>query len=441
MDIFLIDEELRHFGKEKWYNLKKPFPEISKVYPKFYKSIWRMILCWAIFLVPVCLYFILQLYNHSFEDFSAIISCLLMFYSLFVIMKTFFQIRWYKVEKKLFYEKVNEWEKDPDSVNSEFYEACKKIGVNDLSSPENVAQIVEFARKNGSECTEDEIKQSFLYGEKKEEQEKERTYKNELEKYAELVGHEKTRAMLNGLIQEKENEIRELRNMQDKCLDAATNLYGSLRQKESDWAIRGGIADAIAGPAAGVMVARDVQDKNKLVKEHNEDFARTTMSLANISLHKIYSEISDREEKIRDYEEDLRKLNELIIEKIPEQELLDRLSLSVKDEEVTKTGAMKFDVLCKEKDRTTIKNKEGKYFYGRVDGSIRINLMSSNGEKLGEAIAVLPLHGLYACEYIHAISCDVKCVKSVKKFEFEPYHLWAVEDPTWGRRWLTFDAP
>lgn len=50
----------------------------------------------------------------------------------------------------------------------------------------------------------------------------------------------------------------------------AQAIMSASQQKEHDWAIHGGIASGIAGPAAGLAAAADIQAKNAQIRAQNE---------------------------------------------------------------------------------------------------------------------------------------------------------------------------
>ena len=55
----------------------------------------------------------------------------------------------------------------------------------------------------------------------------------------------------------------------------ANSLYSMSAGREKDWAIHGGIADAIAGPAAGIAIAADIQQKNAQTRAANTQLAQS----------------------------------------------------------------------------------------------------------------------------------------------------------------------
>ena len=91
-----------------------------------------------------------------------------------------------------------------------------------------------------------------INSEKNEEQKK----YNELIKYANYSGREKRIAMLADMQKKYAEAAKTLR-------DGASAVWSAsqLKEKEGDWAIMGGIASAIVGPAAGMATALDSQAK------------------------------------------------------------------------------------------------------------------------------------------------------------------------------------
>jgi hypothetical protein len=122
-----------------------------------------------------------------------------------------------------------------------------------------------------------------------------------------LHGLEKKRAMLK-------NEIAAL---QQRKAQALAELSGASKpvtaqwQKEKSWAAWGGIADAIAGPAAGVMTALQVQQDNQRIREQNIAMLEAASYLEGVrrkQAESIQKRVDHLVEEIRKLEDILDKL-------------------------------------------------------------------------------------------------------------------------------------
>lgn len=56
-------------------------------------------------------------------------------------------------------------------------------------------------------------------------------------------------------------------------------IYASQQQRESSWAIMGGIAEGIAGPSAGIIAASQTIANNRKVQEHNAAMRKASMDI------------------------------------------------------------------------------------------------------------------------------------------------------------------
>ena len=56
-------------------------------------------------------------------------------------------------------------------------------------------------------------------------------------------------------------------------------IYASQQQKESSWAVMGGIAEGIAGPGAGIIAASQTIANNRKIQEHNAAIRKASMDI------------------------------------------------------------------------------------------------------------------------------------------------------------------
>lgn len=90
----------------------------------------------------------------------------------------------------------------------------------------------------------------------------ERSEYNELNKYSGLNGRDKRIAILSA---ERADALERAKTLRA----GAQAIMSASQQKEHDWAIHGGIASGIAGPAAGLAAAADIQAKNAQIRAQN----------------------------------------------------------------------------------------------------------------------------------------------------------------------------
>lgn len=106
----------------------------------------------------------------------------------------------------------------------------------------------------------------------------EETFINRSSKLFHLYGRDKRTQMLTNLIQDYDDKIQGLKDG-EKALIQLGMIYADQQQKESDWAIVGGIAEGIAGPAAGLAAAANTMASNTKIREHNAAMRRASMDI------------------------------------------------------------------------------------------------------------------------------------------------------------------
>lgn len=164
-------------------------------------------------------------------------------------------------------------------TNQEFYLKCREEGITDLKTNTDKARICLIAENNGIMADKEECVKMFKLGidefrqQKKSEKEQakqadiEEQRKKEMEQISEainiseLFGREKPiyfcRKEINKLqssIDENNKQINAIKNRTSSSVSAA-------KVKEQNWTVRGGIAQGLAGPAAGVATALETQQK------------------------------------------------------------------------------------------------------------------------------------------------------------------------------------
>ena len=104
--------------------------------------------------------------------------------------------------------------------------------------------------------------------------------------------------------------------------------YKPILQKEKDWAVHGGIANGIAGPAAGAVTAAKIMKDNEGIRANNAQMMHTAF-LANQT---NYSAQARCRKDIDEYEAELKALPEkVILDNVSCAELLPAFQISVVD--------------------------------------------------------------------------------------------------------------
>ena len=108
--------------------------------------------------------------------------------------------------------------------------------------------------------------------------EPEKTFIQRASELAVLSGSNKRVKMLNNLDSDYFSEIVRKING-EQALRQLGMIYAGQQQKESSWAIVGGIAEGIAGPAAGIMAAANTMENNRKIQAYNASVRKASMDI------------------------------------------------------------------------------------------------------------------------------------------------------------------
>lgn len=120
-----------------------------------------------------------------------------------------------------------------------------------------------------------------------------------------LSGCDKRVKMLTNLLGDYDDKIKAMRDGEE-ALKQLGMIYASQQKKETSWAVMGGIAEGIAGPAAGVMAASNTIANNRRIQQYNESVRKASMDI----MSGIPSVAGDRYKLEEEREKINQKLNE-----------------------------------------------------------------------------------------------------------------------------------
>ena len=310
-----------------------------------------------------------------------------------------------------------------------FYKACVENGITECVGEKAIQKASLIAKQKNIKFTDvtalfNESKALIERSEQKKQDDELEKQKNsekkllsEMTRFASYTGREKRIAML-----EWEKHTVAL-SCKAGSSDAILSLYGATQRKELDWATPGGIASGLAGPAAGLAVAMDVQAKNAEIRAQNAAM-RNALAPA---LAKAMS--NDAEERMR-----VERLQKQIDEKIQAaqtklvaddsaESCFDRLSFKNTAVDVSKTGT------CFVKTEAVLKNSFCIFddVNSVVDGTVIARILDGQQE-IGRAELVLPTPGIST--YTSKLQgCCLFCGKPGAQYtvSFEAGNLWAME--------------
>lgn len=275
-----------------------------------------------------------------------------------------------------------------------FYEECVAAGIKDLRAIKNHKRAELIAEK--LELKGIDVEKYYNKGKEykneladdiKKEQENEildelrKEEKNKydiLTKYANLQGNSKTIAILTEQLKEVADRLSALSNFEQNASDL-------MLEKEKDWAIHGGIASGLAGGAAGVATALNIQAENAEIRSRNDEkkkmisaaapYMKSRAKNASSSYYSILSKIE--KEKIK------------LIGEITSKDVLSHLTFTSQEITVSKTGTITVKVIARMNKKMTIYDDVP----AKVDGTVVAKIMNNNKE-VGNAFMVLPLYGV-----------------------------------------------
>lgn len=268
------------------------------------------------------------------------------------------------------------------------------------------ASIEQFKIKKEAE------KEAELKAKIKKEKELEETLKKELEKYAELIGNKRIT-----ILKEKYSVVKK-KYVGIKDFVTHPERYADIH-KERDWAVQGGIANAIAGPVAGAMVASDTARKNAEIRERNAHAYKQMNDLA-VKNFDRYFEVS---RDFRTIEEALESTQTKLFDiEMNQKELFEKLEIEITNLGVTISGACKLSVCIEQTKSIRLFDEVDAV----VDGTISAELFQ-NDKLIGKALLVLPIDGTQKLCIVEGICTEKFDQKIPVTVKYKPYHLWAME--------------
>lgn len=331
------------------------------------------------------------------------------------------------------------------------FKQARDAGIPNLDSKANISRLLLYAKNNGITTSQAEIIEQFNLGRQYVERheareqaqqeldrlEKLREQERELSKQytycANCTDQDKSIQVCQDKIREAENIIYQCEQDEASVRNGGEATYLLGHQKESSWAVHGGIASGIAGGAAGLAVAADVERRNQEKRHQNKQLLKGIATLSVMQLEKIWDRKHGAESNLAHWTAKLKEAKMLLCEKLDQNELLAMLHPSVEKVEITETGAVKLDIKLHSTPNLIIFDE----IKAVVDGSIEV-LLKVDGEVVGSAVCVLPYGGMTNSATAKCICCKPEKQAKEYTFDFAPNHLWAVETKaevydSWGR--------
>ncbi len=323
-------------------------------------------------------------------------------------------------------------ESHPHYEQEKFYLLCKGQGITSIDTPAAVARMVLLARNNNFPGSEAELIDAYKTGmedvarnEHKERvaalQKEENKLNRDNLRYKDAQAQQKRVSMCqdwaNHYRREEEGYWAQSRATKDAILNSAVGAM----QKETDWATHGGIASGIAGPAAGLAVAMDIQRKNAGIREQNAQLSQLAAQAAYHATSGTDSLAIEASHKAEEWEKRAQEAANKLVQNLPQDQLLERLSPSGSATN-SETGA----VLVKVSIRRTENLNIYESVPAVVDGVLAAAVMADD-QLIGTAYLPLPWDGAAYNATLSGICPDP--VRQAKNYKVvvSPYRLWAIE--------------
>ena len=306
----------------------------------------------------------------------------------------------------------------------QFYQSCVQDGIRECAGEKEIQKASLIARQkqipftdivalfNECKALVDQQHQEFEDSSHRWKINEEKHQYETLTRFANFIGRGKRIAMLRA-------EYTEALAYAKKATGGTNALISATQQKELDWATHGGIASGIAGPAAGLATALDIQAKNEKIRAQNEAnlkaFAPVYLSsmnsesLAWSAVDRIKAQIAETETKL--------------VASDSAENCFERLRFSQTSVKTSETGTCFVE--------TKVKLDREFCIFGDVnavvDGTV-IACILDGQQEIGRAPLVLPKWGVSSTETTLS-GCCLFCGKPNAHYSvrFEAGNLWAME--------------
>lgn len=243
-----------------------------------------------------------------------------------------------------------------------------------------------------------------------------------------LSGNQKRIKMLQNLEGDCQTHIKKKKEGQE-AMRQLGQIYLGAQKKEASWGLSGGIAEGIAGPAAGVIAAAQTIENNRKVQQYNQSmreasaFAlRGSLGLNN-DICELESELSEIQKKEREAEK------KVTLQNPSADEILANLKIGGAKIEKSKTGVLHIELPVSVKTPFELSAPEEVIMV--VDGTLSGEVWMED-KIIGSVLIPLPLYGI-PTNMMEKVTLDAMCDRYVEyegKYTVklaETQNLWIME--------------
>ena len=354
--------------------------------------------------------------------------------------------------------------KEEEKLLQDFYLKCKNEKLTNLASRSEIERVKLIADSMGVPMeyrSEEAIRSCFassaekeLEEEKKKQEEAKKKHLSDLEnerlelvKYSQYFGRDKQIAFYKDKLDEAkkiidDSPIKFANDMKFVTGLAADCLEPPKAPEKEDWALLGGLASGIGGPAAGMATAINAQRNNaRNEAQHKRDMAnyhkqKSQLRAEGESFSKMVQDRITQEDRQKyssatsekyKYEKLIERAKIRLVEENNSQDLLSLINPVVHQVKVEEDGSMRTDFTLKCPVETIFDNVSA-----IVDGSFDVTVLDSQNKAVGTMKVVIPEDGLIPSSQKKVRIARGMLVSGCEPrkeyhFEFTNPRLWLIE--------------
>lgn len=237
----------------------------------------------------------------------------------------------------------------------------------------------------------------------------EKTFLKKAEDISVLFGRDKRVAMLTDLVQKYCAKIQAMREG-EQALKQLGMIYMEQQRKETSWSIMGGIAEGIAGSAAGVAVAVNTMANNAKTQEYNAAIRRASMDILS-GAPRLADDRYQLEEEVKEINQKLAPaINKVTLSNPNASDIWNNMSVGICTVNKTNSGVLMISLPVSLKKPFDLDIPEGINMV--IDGTIKGEVWFENNY-VGNVFFPLPIFGIEN-NTTSEITLDGMCGRSVE---------------------------
>ena len=319
-----------------------------------------------------------------------------------------------------------------------FYNACKEVHITSFSDEFSRTKAEQIVNKMLSDegilpenrtlyLSPESIKKYYAEGRKlartREEtqleasktprnaspSESERIFLQRVNEVSNLTGNQKRLKMLQNLENDCQARIKAIEEGQE-ALRQLGQIYLGAQKKEASWGLSGGIAEGIAGPAAGVIAASRTMENNREIQRYNQSMREASSGafLGSYSLGKDINKLRSEQYEIWDKEREAE--GKVTLQNPTADEIFANLKIGGAKVEKSKTGVLHIELPVSVKTSFELSAPEKAIMV--VDGTLRGEVRMGN-RVIGSVLIPLPLYGI-PTNMKEKVTLDAMCDRYVE---------------------------